>query len=378
MRVLIDASGITRNKAGVGVYAKELIDRLAGAAGLELYLLVQDDDPDLDYGARSTVKMVKVPSRLMRSRPVRIAFEQTVLPLILLRHRIEVVHSLHYSFPLASFGAKRVVTIHDLTYVSMPELHLASKRWFFRFFIAKAAKAADGVIFISHSAAADFERCFGRPRGVAVVIHHGRSKGFEPLGEGGSAQAIRAKYGLPERAIVYIGTIEPRKNLTRLVEAFARASVEQPEVSLAIAGMKGWMYDGLFQRVKELGLEPKVLFLGFVPEEDKRALLCAAEVFAYVSLYEGFGLPVLEALACGVPTVASNTSSIPEIAGSAALLVDPLSVEEIAAGLKRLLAEPELRDRLREAGLQQAARFTWEWTASETVAMYRRVFDRSV
>ena len=375
MRVLIDASGIRRNKAGVGVYAKELIDRLVVEPEIQLHLLVQDDDPDLDYGSLPTVRMVKVPSRFMRSRPLRILFEQTILPLILLRYRIEVLHSLHYSFPLVSFRAKKAVTIHDLTYVSMPELHLASKIWFYQYFLKKAATAADGLIFISRSAEADFQHYFGKPRGVSQVIHHGKSKTLQPMDDRSTVEAIREKYGLPKRVIVYIGTVEPRKNLTRLVEAFAEVSVEQPNVSLAIAGGQGWMYETLFQRVKELGMKSKVLFLGFVPEEDKRLLLCAAEVFAYVSLYEGFGLPVLEAMACGVPTLTSNTSSIPEVAGDAALLVDPLQTEEIAAALKRLLSEPDLRDQLRQASLAQAARFTWEKTANQTVAMYRRLSE---
>ena len=377
MRVLVDASGIRRKKAGVGVYAKELIDRLVAAPEIDLYLLAQGDDPDLDYGSLPRVKMLKVPSRLMRSRPVRIVFEQTVLPLILLQYRIDVLHSLHYSFPIVSFGAKKAVTIHDLTYISMPELHLASKIWFYQFFLRKAATDADGLIFISRSAETDFRRYFGEPRGLTEVIHHGKNKTLQPIEQESEVSAIRAKYSLPERVVLYIGTIEPRKNLTRLVEAFARVSVHQPEVSLAIAGAQGWMYESLFQRVNELGMGSKVLFLGFVPEQDKRLLLCAAEVFAYVSLYEGFGLPVLEAMACGIPTLTSNTSSIPEVAGNAALLVDPLSVEEIAEALGRLLSEPQLRQRLQLSALEQAAQFSWERTASETVAMYRRLMQHS-
>lgn len=165
--------------------------------------------------------------------------------------------------------------------------------------------------------------------------------------------------------------IEPRKNLVRLVQAFSEIASQYPETALVIAGMKGWMYDDLFEKVNKLGLESRVLFPGFIPEEDKHLLLCAAEVFAYVSLYEGFGLPVLEALACGIPTVTSNVSSLPEVAGDAALLVDPTNVEQIALALDRLLSDPELQQHLRETSILQAAQFTWKKMSLATLQVYR-------
>ncbi len=376
MRVLIDASGITKKKAGVGVYAKNLIDGLAKLPGLHLLIVAQDDDPDFDYSACPQITTLWLPSKLFRKTPLRMLWEQSVLPFLLRKHRVDVVHSLHYSFPLLRGKTRSVVTVHDMTFFSLPEMHLRTKQIYFRYFLRKSAVHADGLIFISDSARRDYIARLGSPAGLLSVIYHGKSENFTPCQNRSPVDPILLRYSLPARYILYIGTIEPRKNLVRLVEAFAQVAPEHPGVSLVIAGMKGWMFEGLFRRVQELGLGGLVVFPGFVAEQDKPALLWAAEVFAYVSLYEGFGLPVLEALACGVPTVTSNTSSLPEVAGDAALLVDPLSVEEIASALKRLLEDASLQAQLKHAAESQAAKFNWEATAEQTLQVYRDVYKR--
>ena len=183
-------------------------------------------------------------------------------------------------------------------------------------------------------------------------------------------------YGLTQPYVLYIGTIEPRKNLDRLTQAFSTLAQTYPTHTLVIAGMKGWMYESLFELVRTLGLENRVVFTGFVAETDKPFLIRGAEVFAYVSLYEGFGIPVLEALACGTPTLTSDVSSIPEVTGDAALLIDPSSVQDITAGLERLLADPSLRNELAAKSISQAARFSWPATAATTLNLYRKAASR--
>lgn len=375
MRLLIDASGVTRRKAGVGVYATSLIKLLVRNQEIHIFILAQSDDADFDYSALPNVTMLWVPAWLWRKPPLRILFEQTVLPLFLLKHRIEVVHSLHYSFPLVSFGAKTVVTIHDMTSYSMPEVHLELKKRYYRFYIRAASRCADALIFVSKSAQADFVARLGPPNGLSRVIYHGKSERFALCRQEDLLCAVRERYGLPPRFVLYIGMIEPRKNLVRLVQAFAQIAPQHPDAALVIAGMKGWMYEDLFEEVRRLDLVQRVLFPGFIAEEDKPLLLCASSAFAYVSLYEGFGLPVLEALACGVPTVTSNTSSLPEVAGDAALLVDPICVEHIAMALHRLLSEPAFQETLRTRSVMQAARFTWEHTARLTQQTYCEVLE---
>jgi glycosyltransferase involved in cell wall biosynthesis len=216
----------------------------------------------------------------------------------------------------------------------------------------------------------DCARRLGAPRGTGVVIHLGKSEAFRADLAPSEIRRVRAKYGLDADFVLFIGTIEPRKNLSRLVSAFASLGEKHSDLFLVIAGKKGWMYDGLLQLVQDLNLQSRVIFTGFVPEEDKPFLIAAAKVFAYPSLYEGFGIPVLEALACGIPTVTSNVSSLPEVAGDAALTVDPGNVGELASAMALLIEDESLRARLAHESLRQAAKFTWTKTANMTREAY--------
>lgn len=184
---------------------------------------------------------------------------------------------------------------------------------------------------------------------------------------------LRQKYALPDRFILSVGTIEPRKNLSTLLEAYHTLRQSDPELGLVIAGRRGWRSAGFFQRLQALGLTTEVHLLGPVPDADLPALYGAAAVFAYPSLYEGFGLPPLEAMACGTPVVASNTSSLPEVIGDAGLLVAPHDVAGLAASIKMALSNTALRADLRARGLMQAVRFTWEAAARATLQVYQRV-----
>ncbi len=372
MNILIDATGIAKEKAGVGVYAKNLLDHLTRAPGsLHYTILAQDDDREMDFGDRPQVTMLWVPARWFRRLPMRVLLEQLALPFLLWKRRIAVVHSLHYAFPLLTFGAKRVVTFHDITFITMPEVHERVKVRYFGVFMRASVRRAEAVLFISRSALADYTTTLGAPRGTAWVVEHGKGEAFRPDISNAEKNNVRRIYGLGSKFVLYIGTIEPRKNLTRLVEAFAAIAANDAEIQLVIAGKRGWMTEGLFRRVAALGLGPRVIFTGFVAEQDKPALLAACTVFVYPSLYEGFGLPALEALACGAPTITSNTSSLPEVVGDAAVLVDPASTQALTEAIARLLASPQLRDGLRRGGPKQAARFTWERTAERTAAVYR-------
>jgi glycosyltransferase involved in cell wall biosynthesis len=372
LRVLIDCTGVARTKAGVGVYAKNLINELTRLpSGPAYFLLVQDDDPELDFSGLLNVTMIRVPARLFRKLPLRFLLEQIVLPFLLARHRIDVLHSLHYSFPLVRLGTFQVVTLHDMTFFNMPEAHLRIKVAYFRFFIRADVRLADKVIFVSKSTMNDCVARLGQLKGTGTVIYHGKSDAYRPELPEAEVQRTRRKYALDSDFILFIGTIEPRKNLIRLVSAFASICDRHPGLLLAIAGMHGWMHDDLMATVQHLNLEERVVFTGFIPEAEKPYLISAAKVFAYPSLYEGFGIPVLEALACGTPTVTSNVSSLPEVAGNAALTVDPYNVTDLAEALEKLLSDDSLRDRLARESLLQAAKFTWTKTAAMTLEVYK-------
>lgn len=376
MNVLIDATSITKKKAGVGVYAKNLIEELTRVhPGPHFFLLVQDDDPELEFGGRGNVTMIRVPARLFRLLPLRLLLEQAFVPFLLVKLRIDVIHSLHYSFPLVRFGSRQVVTLHDMTFFNMPEVHKPVKIAYFRMFIRAAVCFADKVIFVSHSALQDCTARLGPLRVSSEVIHLGKSDAFAPDLDPAEVLRVRMKYGLPEEFILYVGMIEPRKNLSRLVSAFAAVCATHPSLSLVIAGMQGWMNNGLMETISGLKIESRVIFTGFVPESEKPFLIVASKVFAYPSLYEGFGIPVLEALACGVPTLTSNVSSLPEVAGNAALMIDPRSVTEMSSALERLLSDESLREELRRESLHQAAKFTWVRTAAMTLTAYENVLS---
>lgn len=371
IKVLIDAAGITRQKTGVGVYAKCLLDALLKLPDdFHFYILAQDDDPDLDFSKYANVTMIWAPARLFRLFPLRFLLEQIYIPYLLARHDIDVLHSLHYAIPCLGVGARRIVTFHDMTFFMFPELHERVKIIYFQLFMRFAARHADEIIFVSDSAYRDCVARLGQPNGAAVVIPHGKDSAYVPLGAGWDLSSLRNKYGIPERFVLYIGTIEPRKNLERLVTSFAAVASGDPDISLVLAGKMGWMMEGLKQTIHAAGLDSRVVLTGFILEEEKRLLLGACTVFVYPSLYEGFGLPVLEALACGAPTITSNTSSLPEVAGEAALLIDPYSTEELQAALQLLLTDKLLRDELRRRGPVQAQMFTWEACAAKTAKSY--------
>jgi glycosyltransferase involved in cell wall biosynthesis len=232
---------------------------------------------------------------------------------------------------------------------------------------------ADFLIFISASALEDCRKWFGVSLPNSAVIHHGKSDAFQPDGSAEALTAVRQRYELPERYLLYLGTLEPRKNVSLLLRAFAQLVARHPEARLVVAGKKGWHFESIFATAAELGLGAKVRFAGYIDEADKPALIRGALLFVYPSLHEGFGIPVLEAMASGVPTIAGNRTAIPEIAGDGALLIDPTSQAELADALERLYSDPKARSQLAARGLAQAARFSWKKTAHETAAVYRRV-----
>ncbi|MDE3165408.1 MAG: glycosyltransferase family 4 protein [Acidobacteriota bacterium] len=257
-------------------------------------------------------------------------------------------------------------TIHDLTTFLMPELHPAANLRAERFF-AELMRRADGLIAVSDSTRADAVRVLGLPPQKITVIHSGIADAFFDCTPE-SAEAVRRRYGLTRPFVLFIGTIEPRKNLDLLLDAFAALPGDlHREFDMAVAGPVGWHSAGTVERLRS------VRYLGYIPEADLAPLTAAAAVFAYPSLYEGFGFPVAQAMAAGVPVLTSNVSSLPEIAGDAALLIDPRSLGELAAGLERLLASPDLRARLAAAGRIRANRFRWRHCAIQSLDFFRRI-----
>lgn len=298
--------------------------------------------------------------------PVRVVWEQAVQPLAVRRIGADVVHGPVYVGPIVA-GCPLVVTLHDLSFIRHPELLRSGSRLYLTVLTRLSARRANRVIAVSRHTAQEASRLLGIPPERIDVVYHGVSDTFRPL-PAAAVEAFRRRHGLPDRYVLYLGTLEPRKNLVRLARAFARSRAEGWR--LVLAGGVGWGSNDLVGQIQALGMDDRVLFPGYVRDDDLPLLYNAASVFAYPSLYEGFGMPVLEAMACGTPVLTSTTSSLPEVGGDAALLVDPEDTESIATGLDRLASDAELRQDMRERGLEWAGRFDWCRTAAETAQVY--------
>ncbi len=309
------------------------------------------------------------PTRWPTHRPAaRVLWEQLAQGRALRALGADLAHGPVFVGPLAA-PCPVVVTVHDLSFLRYPYLFRPANRLYLRLFTRLSLRRARRVIAVSAHAAEETTRLLGVPREKIRVVYHGVDPVFRPLG-GEEVAVFRARRGLPNRFVLFVGTLEPRKNLVRLIEAFARSGADEG-TALVLAGARGWYDEEIFATVERLGLSSRVHFPGYVPNDELPLWYNAADLFAYPSLYEGFGLPVLEAQACGTPVLTSAASALPEAAGDGALLVDPTDVEAIADGLHRLLTDEPLREGLRQRGLEHAARFSWPRTAAETVAVYQ-------
>jgi glycosyltransferase involved in cell wall biosynthesis len=284
---------------------------------------------------------------------------------------------------------RSVVTIHDLGYHHEPDAHPPRQRAYLEWATRYNAQSAALIIADSQATKHDLVQVLGVTPDKVRVIHLGVDTRFRPVGDAGPIVAAKATYSIPGPYILYVGTLQPRKNLVRLVEAFGRivqavdtgyegmnpydSGEPRRRLSLVLAGAKGWWYQDIFRIVKEMELAERVIFPGYVKDEDLPALYSGADLFVLPSLYEGFGLPVLEAMACGTPVVASNVSSLPEIAGDAAALANPSDAGDLARVMIRVLLDPARAEDMRRRGLEHVRQFTWERCARETLAVLEEV-----
>lgn len=268
-----------------------------------------------------------------------------------------------------------LVTIHDLGYCYFPEAHPRRQRLYLDWSTRWNARVASHILADSSATRNALVREYGTDAAKITVAYPGYDSNLAPVRDAATLAAVQTRYAIPGPYILFIGRLQPRKNLARLIEAFARLAPDRPDLSLVLAGPAGWLAEPIRARVRELGLEERVLFPGYVADADKAALISGAQVFAYPSLYEGFGFPVLEAQACGVPLLASNTSSLPEVVGDGGLLVDPLDETAIAEGLARLLDDMMLRRTLVALGSANLRRFSWETTAQTVLTVIENLLN---
>ncbi len=366
----------TYREAGLSVHIRELITALAAqhdATRYTVYVGAGARDRPADF-ARSPRMRLRV-SRWPTQRPEpRILWEQTVLPVEAARDRLDVLHCPVLIRPLGS-PVPTVITAHDLIFLRYPERYPAAKRLYLTLLSTWSLRHTRHIIAVSEATRRDIVARLGVPAGRVRVVPNGVDPArFAPQPPEAVA-AFRAAHDLPARMILYVGTLEPRKNIPALLRAYAAARPGLgDDAGLVIAGGKGWFYDEIFQAARALGLDSgpaAVRFPGYVPDADLPLWYNSATVFVYPSLYEGFGLPALEAMACGTPVIASDRSAIPEVVGDAGLLVDPTDAGALSAALQAVLGDPDRAARLAAAGPRRARGYTWAATAAATMAVYR-------
>lgn len=372
MRICIDTSPAVHHRGGFGRYVQQLATALSTVDSENEYVAFYNRPSDAQlYAPLDRLPHITINLPAKHWRISAIMAHLTRLPQDRLFPGIDVFHATDNVLPRLS-QVRSVFALQDLIFRFYPETHTPLNRWFLTLMMPRFLHAADAVIAISECTRKDAVRLYGLDEAKVRVIYAGVSPSFR-LRSPEAISLVRRKYCLPDSFILSVGTIEPRKNLTSLLEAYRALKNEGSDCRLVIVGKKGWLYESFFMRLRQLGLEQDVVFPGFVPDDDLPALYCAADLFAFPSLYEGFGLPVLEAMACGVPVITSNTSSLPEVAGDAALLVDPESVQALVATMRRVLDDTALQAEMRVRGLKRAQRFTWEETARRTAEVYSKV-----
>jgi glycosyltransferase involved in cell wall biosynthesis len=370
--VAVDATAIPPRQTGAGVYAARLLAALGRRAGQP------GGGPRLEvFVAPGSAASLAAPG--LRLHPVaaagwhraaRIAWTQVRSGRAATRVGADVLHGVHYELPLAGGPPAQVVTVHDLTLLTHPEWHERAKVAYFGRAMRRAVGRATRVLCVSDSTAKDLVDVLGVDAGRIDVTPLGTD-----LVRAGEAEvaAVRARLGLTGPYLLGLGTLEPRKDLPSLIAAFAElARHGELAHDLVLAGLPGWGSGAVAEAVAASGVAERVRLAGWVPEADKAALFTGADAFAYPSHYEGFGLPVLESMACGTPVVTTTGGSLPEVAGDAALLVEPGDLDALTAALRRLTGEPATGDALVAKGLARAAEWTWARCAERTAAAYAR------
>ena len=377
MRIGLDVTSAVQQGGGIGRYTRELLRALARADPYSHYRLffASQHRPHALPPLGPNFHVTALPfndiwlARLWHRARAPLSVEWLTGPL-------DIFHSPDFTLPPTRRGTRTLLTVHDLTFVRDPASAAPGLLRYLTDVVPRSVARAQHVIAVSQATRTDLMELYNTPPEKISVIYEGVSDDFAPITDPAALAAVRAQYHLGDAPfILAVGTLQPRKNYTRLIQAFSSLVIRHPSVHLVIAGGPGWLSDSIFAEVERLRLPGRVLFPGFVTDADLPALYSAARALAYPSIYEGFGLPLLEAMACGTPVVTSTAACLPEIAGGAALLVSPTDVDALAHALDQLLSAETLRADLIAKGLARAREFTWAQAAKEVLGLYARVIE---
>jgi glycosyltransferase involved in cell wall biosynthesis len=370
-RIGFDASALGTRTTGAGEYQRNLVDALGAAADdldLTVYL-----PRGMSLPARPRLQTHEMPwnpgDRFGRILKGSMLWRRTWR-----RDRLDLLHVPIYYLPPGAPKAN-VVTVYDVRFARFPETYPMARVAFLQRAVPWSLRRARHVIAISEYTRQEIVNLLGIPESKVSVTHLAARAAFRPIEDEATLVDVRSRLRLPDRFILCTGTLEPRKNLVRVLEAFARLRRQGFPHQLVLAGFAYFRAGPTYETIERLGISAAVHRVGYVPDSDLPAIYNLADLFVYPSLYEGFGIPLLEAMACGTPVVAARASSIPEVVGEAGVLVDPIEVDSITEGIGRVLADQTLASLLREQGFARAGRFTWEKTAGDTAMVYHRILS---
>jgi glycosyltransferase involved in cell wall biosynthesis len=371
MRIGVEASSYYKNIAGTGVYIRSIIEiLLRKKENKEIILFSNGRQSGLDLAKKRN--MFKRLFNALKD----IIWVQIGLPYNLIKNNIDILFCPAYIAPVLS-PRPTVVTIHDASFLRYPNTCDKLFRLYLKILLPFIKRRVDVILTDSFFSKDEIIALLKVPPERVQVVYCGCSKNFIVINDMIAIDNIRTKYNLPKNFILHVGTLEPRKNITALVLAFnLLKKKELIEHKLIICGSRGWYYDGIYNKVRELKLEKEVVFTGYIPDDDLPFLYNMADVFVFPSLYEGFGLPVLEAMACGCSVVTSSVSSLPEVVGNAGILVDPLNIDEMAEGILRIINDKSLKEDLIRKGIERVKMFSWENTAKQILDIFEETLDK--
>src|SRR6266851_5468895 len=377
MRIAIDYTAAIRQGAGIGQYVRCLVDAMLAQDASNSYTLLASGRPTRTRPF-PTADNVRARNIFIPDRYLNILWYRWRLPLYatFFSGQVDIYHGPDFALPPLNGKLRKVVTVHDLAFLEHPEYAVPSLAAYLKKIVPEAVTAADVVCTVSQEVSRTLVEHFQTPRERLVVIPNGVSPHFKRITDPVLLGATRHKFGLKHPLVLAVGTLEPRKNHIGLIKAFYQAQKKKRgPAMLALAGGKGWLYEETQRLVEELKLEKKVRFLGRVSDLELVTLYGLADVFAFPSFAEGFGVPPLEAMACGAPIITSNTSSLPEVVGDAALLVDPHNTGELSRAITRILEDKALQEELRQKGYERVQHFTWAESARKMLSVYQQLYD---
>jgi len=369
MKIVINALGPSKIKAGIGNYLTNLISELSIIDKSNNYIIFASSENKAYYETDNGYFQVIDIGFMGRNKFLRIMWEQLILPFKLKSLKADILFSPGFVCPFIK-PIKYVTVIHDMTFFSHPQVHTFFKKIYFPFMIKQSLKKSEKIISVSYNTKKEILKYSNIQENKVIVTHLSANK-FPQNRINDENELLAKKYNIETEYLLFVGMIEPRKNISLIIEALDKISDKQ--IKLVVVGEKGWMINNLFEMIKSRGIEDRIIFTGFIDDKELEIFYKNAKIFLYPSFYEGFGIPILEAMSAGCPVITSNISSLPEVAGNAAILINPQKPNELTDSINRVLDNSELRTDLITKGFENAKKFSWIKTAKQTLEVFENI-----